>query len=495
MLRAKVQPQFEVWTPQHLDSIVRHGTVIYNNIPDKTGAFLLISDLPAAVTKHNYKFLLTMSQPFGGTINRQETDGPFYTIHDALAESFRVASQAFLTLESYTCGIVCSSLHNQAFFMFDSHSRDSAGYQCENGVSICMRFESLHDISQHIGHLAQSMGQGIEVFEITPVCVRAEQSVPETATHCVEPATTADDSYSFWPDPGGEHATEQFRAGTDFEAELTCLIDPPKATHFDGAGCSFWSDTFSGDNTVNNSEALPISTSNDQSAESLPSQCESAYERKKARQRARYKSSNRFREKQQQYSRDKYCTNPQFAEIHKARMRDYMLKRFQTDAKFAAAHKEFMRKYMLNRFQTDEQFAAAHKEFMREYMLNRFQTDEQFAAAHKEFMREYMYDRFVTDAEFADYHREYMQNLYQTDPDYAEYHKEYMHNLYQRNPDFAEHHKEHMREYMHERATDASFREEINRNRKENYHHSESAREKQQAASRRCRDKAKRKAI
>ena len=449
MLRAKVQPQFQVWTSQHLDSIVRHGTVIYNNIPDKTGAFLLISDLPAAVTIHNYKFLLTMSQPFGGTINRQETDGPFYTIHDALAESFRVASQAFLTLESYMCGIVCSSLHNQAFFMFDSHSRDSAGYQCENGASICMRFESLHDISQHIGHLAQSMGQGIEVFEITPVCVRVEQSVPETATHCVEPATTGDDSYSFWPDLGGEHATEQFRAGTDFEAELTCLIDPPKATHFDGAGCSFCSDTFSGDNTVNNSEALPISTSNDQSAESLPSQCESAYERKKARQRARYKSSNRFREKKQQSSRDKYCTNPQFAENHKARMRDYMLKRFQTDAKFAAAHKEFM--------------------------------------------REYMHDRFVTDAEFADYQREYMQNLYQTDPDYAEYHKEYMHNLYQTNPDFAEHHKEHMHEYMHERATDASFREEINRNRKENYHHSESVREKQQAALRRCRDKAKEK--
>ena len=95
MLRAEVQPQFDVWTSHHLDSIVRHGTVIYNNIPNKTGEFLLISDLPAEVSIHNYKFSLTTSQPFAGTVSREETDGPFYTVHDALVETFRIASRAF----------------------------------------------------------------------------------------------------------------------------------------------------------------------------------------------------------------------------------------------------------------------------------------------------------------------------------------------------------------------------------------------------------------
>ena len=94
------------------------------------------------------------------------------------------------------------------------------------------------------------MGQHVDVFEITPAYVHTEQSVPETATCCVDPASNADGSCSFWPDPVGEHATEQPGTDTDFEADLPCLLDPPKAAHIDGAGCSFWSDTPNGVNSA-----------------------------------------------------------------------------------------------------------------------------------------------------------------------------------------------------------------------------------------------------
>ena len=267
----------------------------------------------------------------------------------------------------------------------------------------------------------------------------------------------------------------------------------------------------------------------------------SAYDRQKAQQRARYRSSNSYRKKKQQYSQDRYHKNPEYAETHKARMRKYMHDRFQTDELFAAAHKEFMRNYMHDRFQTDELFAAAHKEFMRNYMHDRFQTDELFGAAHKEFMRNYMHDRFQTDELFAAAHKEFMRNYmhdrlqtdelfaaahkefmrnymhdrfqtdeafaaahkdfmreymfrrFKTDAEFADYHREYMRNLYQSDPDFAEFYKEFMREYMHERATDTSYRERINRNRKANYQHNESVRAKQRAASQRSHDKAKEK--
>ena len=160
-------------------------------------------------------FVLTTHEPFGGTIGRQITEGPFYSVLDALTEAFRTASQAFLTIGAYTSGMVCSSLQSQGYFLFDSHSRDHARYQCANGTSICMQFMTVQEIAQYICQLTQSMNDvGPQTpFEITPVNVLVEQT--ELSVH-----------------------THNSRQPVNMSTVLDKTIDPQR---IDGASCSHWS--------------------------------------------------------------------------------------------------------------------------------------------------------------------------------------------------------------------------------------------------------------
>ena len=55
-LEAMIRPNLQVWTSEDLDEIVRHGTDIYDHIPDKRGDYLLIDELPTSVSHKDDTF-------------------------------------------------------------------------------------------------------------------------------------------------------------------------------------------------------------------------------------------------------------------------------------------------------------------------------------------------------------------------------------------------------------------------------------------------------
>ena len=92
MMAANIQPPVNNWTSELLDDLVLQGTRIYDSIPNKTRAYLLVTDLPATVCFHGYTFTLATHEPYGSTIGTSQTDRPFYSVHDALTVSQNLLS-------------------------------------------------------------------------------------------------------------------------------------------------------------------------------------------------------------------------------------------------------------------------------------------------------------------------------------------------------------------------------------------------------------------
>ena len=518
MLRADIQPHIYRWTSDILDDIVRQGTRIYNNIPNKTRNFLLITDLPTTIILHN-KYTLDMHEPFGGTIGTSQTDGPFYTVHDALTATFRESSQAFLTIKTYTSAIVRSPLHNQMFFLFDSHSRGCEGYQCQNGTSVCMGFVSLEDLTQYIHRLTESFSENSqeEVFEITPVIVHRGQAVPENLPVLSGLAPNDDTSCTIYTNRAPGSASKHADSNADSHSKLHRM-----ATLADGASCSHWPDPGIGDHSAQNSQDSAGSACTAHCGQGQVSQLASPYDRKKAHEKERYWSDPIFQVKKRRYAQDRHRTNPGYAQTHREQMLTHWHDMYQNNPKLAESERKRFRTYKNNLYQNNPEFAADHREKMREHMSDLCQNDPVFTADHREKMREHMSDLYQNDPEFAadqrEKMREHMSDLYQNDPVFTADHRNHMHDLYQNNPVFAADHREKMREHMsdlyqndpvftadhrekmREHMSDlyqndpvfaADHREHIRVYRHNQYSANQNAREKIQAATQQWRDKKK----
>ena len=345
MLEASIHPNLQFWTSEDLDEIVRHGTIIYDRIPNKKRNYLLIDELPTSASYHDDTFVLAKHQPFAGTIGRQITEEPFYSVLDALTETFRVASQAFLTIGDYTSGMVCSPLQNQGFYLFDSHSRDHAGYLCANGTSVCMQFMIIQEIAQYIGQLAQTMSNvGPQAaFEITPVNVFVEQTELSIHTHT---------------------------SGQPINMP-TAHDKPNVPQRIDGTSCSHWSDEADRGHRKKDTVA-PTPSIHNKTTPGQSRRSPSARDRKKAMEKDHYWSSEVFRRKKMKANRLRIQTNPDCTETNRVRAR----LRIQTKPDCAETNRVRARL----RFQTNPDCAETNRAHSR----LRFQTSPECAETNRE---------------------------------------------------------------------------------------------------------------
>ena len=319
MLETSIRPNIQIWTSKDLDEIVRRGTLIYSRIRNKTGDYLFIDELPTSISYHNDTFSLATHQPFGGTIGRQNTEEPFYSILDALEETFRAASQAFLTIRGYTSGTIRSPLQNQGFFLFDSHSRDCSGYQCADGTSVCMQLMTIQEIAQYIGQLALSMNdvEPQTAFEITPADVLMEQTQLSIHTHI----------------------SEQPMPNISTVHDKTIAMGLPDPQRTDGASCSHWSDR-AGRSQSEEKTVAPAPSMHNETATDQPSCSQSARDVKRAWDKNQYWSNEVFRKKKIEANRKsrrlRIQTNSDYAET----IREQARLRIQTKPDCAEINRE-----------------------------------------------------------------------------------------------------------------------------------------------------------
>ena len=99
---------------------------------------------------------------FGSCSISFESDPPYWSLRDALMNTFTISQYAICVLKGYMIAIIKTSFqHHDVFYIFDSHSRDSLGWPTGNeGTAALMTFANLSFLANHICTLSQRLNVG-----------------------------------------------------------------------------------------------------------------------------------------------------------------------------------------------------------------------------------------------------------------------------------------------------------------------------------------------
>ena len=109
---------------------------------------LLVSHLPVLVFTGIESSIHVAYEPpfFGSCLISFESHLPYWSLSDALMNTFMISWYAICVLEGYMIAIIKTRLQLQDFFYtFDSHSRDSSGWPTggNEGTAVLMTFANL----------------------------------------------------------------------------------------------------------------------------------------------------------------------------------------------------------------------------------------------------------------------------------------------------------------------------------------------------------------
>ncbi|XP_014678447.1 PREDICTED: uncharacterized protein LOC106818239 [Priapulus caudatus] len=173
------------WTTAHLDSILLEGDQLYSSCR-RQRHFMMINELPQSVSHHGVQYELTYHNAYCGTLGRNSTEAPFYTLADAIIAAQRVSQHNFLLVgsdaHSYTC-MLMNLGPPQGCFVFDSHSRDVYGMGTADGTSVLVTLPSVDQVPNHIYQLSISLQlTSTDKFEVVPCSVHITQQQVQLCT-------------------------------------------------------------------------------------------------------------------------------------------------------------------------------------------------------------------------------------------------------------------------------------------------------------------------
>ena len=142
----------QLWTTEFIDQILIKGDRMFlhalsNQLILDTSS-LLVSHLPVLVfTGIESSVRVAYEPPFFGSCSISfESHPPYWSLSDALMNTFMISWYAICVLEGYMIAIIKTSLQLQDYFYtFDSHSRDSSGWPTggNEGTAVLMTFVNL----------------------------------------------------------------------------------------------------------------------------------------------------------------------------------------------------------------------------------------------------------------------------------------------------------------------------------------------------------------
>lgn len=170
------------WTLDTMDNILQNGDDLYaKTICSKS--FWSTDDIPASVNSVD----IVKFKHFHGTINRETTEHPFYTIQDAFTESFAKCktSHTILTMGNcepcYSCAIIQEE--GQLYF-YDPHSRSSEGMPVSDGFAALTFHQNIEVLVTFIKCLANSLSPngGDMTFEMVELAQSPSGTVSDSST-------------------------------------------------------------------------------------------------------------------------------------------------------------------------------------------------------------------------------------------------------------------------------------------------------------------------
>ena len=169
------------WTSSTLDKILKDGDNIYQSLVEKNPdlVYLMLDDLPKTI----YNTPVALDSPLSGTLNRNDTELPFYDINTAICQ-IRETNPTGIIISigscspSYTSAIVWDA---EYYYVFDSHSRNEYGMMCADGKSTLTVHKNVGALCLHLKHLCASFFSTVNVpFELCAVSLYEDIPVWES---------------------------------------------------------------------------------------------------------------------------------------------------------------------------------------------------------------------------------------------------------------------------------------------------------------------------
>ena len=182
------------WTTSTLDKILEDGDTLYCQIVPERNKYLKFEDLPSRIGDTT----ISLHESLCGTLTRDITNKPFYSIRDAINQLMSNDTTCLFTMGSYSLSYTCGIVKNAAkFYFFDPHSRADTGMVAADGVATMTIHKNVFDLSQFIKHLAASLGNADDTpFEMASVVVSKTQFEKVTFSNVLDSSSEGSDSFS-----------------------------------------------------------------------------------------------------------------------------------------------------------------------------------------------------------------------------------------------------------------------------------------------------------
>ena len=159
----------EDWTSIEIDSILFTGDQLYSSCR-RGNPFIMINELPSVVCDNNQNYGIKYESSFCGTIGRTVTEGPFYSLQNALQSGEAVSSNMFVLIGSENHSYACAVVKMEGgYFVFDSHSRSDRGLSTADGTAVLVKVKCIDSLYTYMRRLIRSLGlEDRHHFEIVP---------------------------------------------------------------------------------------------------------------------------------------------------------------------------------------------------------------------------------------------------------------------------------------------------------------------------------------
>ena len=139
------------WTSRTVDFVLDHGDCIYQSVPHQQEYFDY-TELPLSVSfpPDNEYVTCRFGDHMSGFLHSATSNGFSLSFSDAIIAACEQAL-GYLVTVCQTCVAVVR--HNSSYFLFDSHSHNSAGMPVSNGTAVLLEFSSLDSLCAHMRRL------------------------------------------------------------------------------------------------------------------------------------------------------------------------------------------------------------------------------------------------------------------------------------------------------------------------------------------------------
>ncbi|GFO00854.1 ATP-dependent DNA helicase [Plakobranchus ocellatus] len=164
------------WETHDLDHILDQGdnlhSILFGHLNED---YPLVNSLPKQLTVYDYQVDLQMTNSFTGLLEAMNDDPPYFSIETAVSN---VNNFAILNLGSCKPAFSSTIVKEDIYYIFDPHSRDSAGMASPDGTTVRTSHVSVAEVKQYLLSLATSLGLSSCPFELTLVDLQVKTLEP-----------------------------------------------------------------------------------------------------------------------------------------------------------------------------------------------------------------------------------------------------------------------------------------------------------------------------